>query len=248
VKFRYKPCWADPSEAVERNNPQEYKSAWIELVSLFTQARGNGHLKLTPQFKNELNNAVKAIQTPCHLENGGTGRKSSANAWLHIFGDAPVKNIDADAEPDANAVLDGMIQATDRADRYGTDYVNVSSDLYLFQIAADYHFHFVKSYLQRNGIYRYTGSWSQQESALSPAVASLFTENKSSNLRKTELAGGGGTSFDDVPVNTAAIKPITKIVIRSGEIIDQLAVSYGSEIRARGGTGGGETMFEIAPG
>lgn len=175
VKFRYKPCWSDPAAGpIERNNPQEYQSAWVELVSLFNQARGSGHLKLTDQFKSDLNKANSAIQSPCSLAGSSTGRRSSANAWKNVFGDLPSTNIDVDLEPDSQAVLDGMIEATTRADRYGTDYVNVSSDLYLFQIAADYHFHFVKDYLERHGIYRFTGSWSQQRSALAPDVSNLF--------------------------------------------------------------------------
>ncbi|MFY9260361.1 MAG: DUF6765 family protein [Gallionella sp.] len=169
VKFRYKPCWADPSKgAIERNNPQEYQPAWVELVSLFTQAKGSGQLKLTEQFQSDLNKAVQAMQSPCNLEGNVTGRKSSANAWQNIFGDLPSINIDVDPEPDANSVLDGMSK--------GTNNVNINSDLYLFQIAADYHFHFVKYYLERHGIYRFTGSWSQQTSALSPDVSNLFVE------------------------------------------------------------------------
>ncbi len=174
VKFRYKPCWADPTTAIERNNPQQYQSAWVELVSLFTQVKGGGQLRLDEQFTNALNKAIQAIQHPCHLEGSGTGRKSSADAWQHIFSDLPATNINVDSEPDSNAVLDGMIEMTDRSDRYGTDIVSINSDLYLFQIAADYHFHFVKDYLERHGIYRFTGSWSQQTSALSPHVSSLF--------------------------------------------------------------------------
>ena len=56
VKFRYKPCWADPSQAaIERNNPEQYKYAWVELVSLFTQAKGSGQLKIDDHFTNNLN-------------------------------------------------------------------------------------------------------------------------------------------------------------------------------------------------
>lgn len=174
TKFRYIPCWADPSKgAIECNNPQEYQSAWLELVSLFTQAKGNDHLTLA-QFQNDLSTASQAIQSSCDLDGDVTERTTSANAWQKLFGDLPSTNINVDSEPDANAVLDGMIEMTTHADRYGTDYVNVNSELYLFQIAADYYFHFVKDYLKRHGIYRFTGPWSQQTSALSPDVSSLF--------------------------------------------------------------------------
>jgi hypothetical protein len=177
VKFRYKPCWANPDAgAVERNNRLEYRSAWMELVSLFTQAAGRGKLQLDIQFQSAFQKAIQAIERPCRLQDALTGRKSSALAWQEIFGDLPTTIIDADPEPDPNAVLSGMVEKTEAMHRYGTDYVNVYSDLYLFQIAADYHFHFVKNYLTRHGIYQFTGSWSQQISALSPSVANLFAE------------------------------------------------------------------------
>lgn len=174
LKFEYKPCWSNPAAAVLRDNSQEYRSAWVELVSLFTQASGNGQLELTDAFHSELNKATEAIQSPCNLENSGTGRMNSADAWKAIFADLPSTNINVDSEPDANAVLDGVIEMSDSMTRYGTNVVNVNSDLYLFQIAADYHFHFVKKYLEQNDIYRFRGSWSQQVSALSPEVEALF--------------------------------------------------------------------------
>jgi len=177
AKFRYKPCWADPSnKAIERNNPEQYIQAWVELLSLFTQAKGSGQLKRDSKFQNDLDLANKAISTPCHLESKVNGRKSSATAWQNVFGDQPDNKIDVDSEPDENAVLNGMIEMTTHKDRYGVDYVNINSDLYLFQIAADYHFHFVKNYLERHGIYKFEGSWSKQISALSPEVSNLFED------------------------------------------------------------------------
>ena len=177
TKFRYKPCWADPGAgAVVRDNAGEYASAWIELASLFHQANGAGQLQLDTSFQNALGRAKQAIGASCRLAGGTTGRKSAANAWRRAFEEAPPISLDVDQEPDAGAVLGGMIEATPRPDRYGTDYVNIDSDLYLFQIAADYQFQFVKNYLDRHGLYRFTGSWSQQIGALSPNVVQLFDE------------------------------------------------------------------------
>ena len=178
VKFRYKPCWANPElDPIERNNPEEYKQAWIELVSLFSQASGTGQLEQNKQFETDLKMATDAINSPRQLEGDVIGRKSSADAWQDIFGDQPSTNIDVIAEPDANAVLDGMIEMTTASSRFGTNYVNVNSDLYLFQIAADYHFNFVKHYLESHDIYQFKGSWSQQTSALSPEILNLFKDN-----------------------------------------------------------------------
>lgn len=207
VKFRYKPCWNSPDSATERNNPQEYQSAWIELVSLFTQAKGNGKLKLTEQFWNDLNKATRAIQNPCRLEGSGTGRSSSANAWKNSFDELPLSNINVDSEPDSSAVLGGMLEKTERLDRYGTDFVNVYSDLYLFQIAADYHFHFVKNYLEHHGIYRFTGSWSQQTSALSPDISNLFIDPSSSqgNGISSLIQGSFNSNFESVVLEGSEI-------------------------------------------
>jgi hypothetical protein len=177
VKFRYRPCWANPKlAAIERNNPEEYKQAWVELVSLFSPTNGGGQLKQDKQFETDLKRAQEAINSPRELKGDVIGRKSSADAWKNVFGDLPSTHIDVMAEPDANAVLDGMIEETAAKSRFGTNYVNVNSDLYLFQIAADYHFHFVKHYLESHDIYKFTGSWSQQTSALSPEVSNLFKD------------------------------------------------------------------------
>ncbi|MEH6453631.1 MAG: DUF6765 family protein, partial [Psychromonas sp.] len=164
VKFRYKPCWSSPIKPIERDNPQHYKSAWLELVSLFTQAKGKGFVEKSAQFEDAFNKAKQSISHPSDLTSKSTGRHASANAWIATFDDKPATQINVNAEPDAHAVLDGMIESTKRLDRYGTDYINVMSDLYLFQIAADYHFHFVKNYLKVHSIYQFTGSWSKQTS------------------------------------------------------------------------------------
>ena len=174
VKFRYKPCWSSPNTAVERDNTKQYQGAWLELVSLFTQAKGSGQVQQNTHFQEGFDKAKKAIAHPCNLRSKSSGRHSSANAWKTIFGDMPSTQIDVDAEPDSHAVLDGMVENTKRLDRYGKDYININSDLYLFQIAADYHFHFVKNYLELHNIYRFTGSWSKQTSALSSGVKELF--------------------------------------------------------------------------
>ena len=89
----------------------------------------------------------------------------------------PADVIDAAKEPDASAVLDGVIDQTKATSttRYGTFYVHVLSDLYLFQIAADYHFQFVRHYLKNVAeIMEFSGSWSEQLGPLSVTVSSLF--------------------------------------------------------------------------
>ena len=164
VSYQYKPCWANPKQATVRDNPREYQSAWMELVSLFNQSKGNGYLKLDKTFQERFDKALVAIRKSCHLEGAEPGRSSSAKGWLETFGNPPATIINATLEPDPNAVLEG---------RTGSN-VRIDSDLYLFQIAADYHYYFIKHYLSQHKIYNFTGTWGQQRSALSPDVSSLF--------------------------------------------------------------------------
>ena len=174
VTFEYKPCWADPTKGlITRDNRVQYKAAWMELVSLFTQANGQGQLKLDNGFKEKLSQAVAAIGKPCRLDGNVLGRKSSADAWQdNFFPNKPSAIIDVVQEPDPNAVLGGRTGTTSE--------VQINSDLYLFQIAADYHFHFVKTYLSFHGIYELRDEWSQRPSALNEKDGSnLFIESGS---------------------------------------------------------------------
>lgn len=168
VKFRYKPCWSDPKTTIERDNPKEYEAAWVELTSLFYQAKTGSKLEINDPVKSDIKKARQAIETPCDLATFTPGRKTSQKAWQKILPEQPNEQIDAILEPDAKAVLAGLI------DNNGTHYVNIQSDLYLFQIAADYHFHFIKHYLKEHDIYQFTGAWSKQKSTLSDSIVNLF--------------------------------------------------------------------------
>jgi hypothetical protein len=82
-----------------------------------------------------------------------------------------------------------------------------------------------------------------------PAAPVLRAETRWGDIRKTERAGSAaGTAFDDVPTSNEKVANITKVVIRSGEIIDNITVWYGNEARSHGGHGGSEAVMEIAPG
>lgn len=83
-------------------------------------------------------------------------------------------NTKLESPPDPNTVRDGSIESTNDVTHYGTYIIHASSDLYLFQIAADYHFHFVRHFLRKHGIKEFTGSWSQKPGPLSYTVADLF--------------------------------------------------------------------------
>jgi hypothetical protein len=168
AKFRYRPRWqAEDAEPLIRDNPEQYAGAFLELCSLFSQTGGNGHFNPT-EHGDRLARAQAAIAAPCTVDDPTTcPRQLSSEAWLAQFpDDQPGTIIDAEQEPDDGAVLPGLVEAPGfplSMTRYGDFYVNVRSDLYLFQIAADYHFHFVRNWLQRHDVLTYRGSWSMKD-------------------------------------------------------------------------------------
>lgn len=180
IKYRYKPCWRRTNDApFVRDNPTEYRSAFLELCSLFSQT-GSRQLFNPALHQAALAKAQQAINTPCEIANTqACPRYHSALQWqqrMTTEGNitAPSTIIDTRQEPDQGTVLDGLLTRPDTKTRYGYYYITASSDLYLFQIAADYHFQWAKHYLGTRGILTYSGSWSKQVGAVAPAVADLW--------------------------------------------------------------------------
>jgi hypothetical protein len=82
---------------------------------------------------------------------------------------------------------------------------------------------------------------------VSAAVAQLFPPP----VQTTSFppVGGGGVPFDDTAAALANGKPLTRIRIRSGNIVDSIQAFYGdTELPAHGGTGGGVTDIVLGPG
>ena len=178
AKFRYRPWWRDQSAApIVRDNPGQYRHAFLELCSLMSKAGGREFNPSTQ--RNALAAAQRAIVSPCEIAKSTVcPRAHSAVAWQREMQRAgfgpPDDIIDAKLEPDPKAVLPGMVVTSHNVTRYGTYVVCASSDLYLFQIAADYHFHFVRHYLRQNGILNFTGSWSTKLGPLANTISDLF--------------------------------------------------------------------------
>ncbi|MEA5498282.1 DUF6765 family protein [Limnoraphis robusta Tam1] len=187
VKYRYKPCWSSKSaQALERDNPTEYNYAFLELCSLFSQANGS---KFQPENeKSKLAAAQKAISSPVEIaDTKNCPRVYSADQWrteMNKVGiQAPIDLIDTQKEPDEKTVLSGQIDYIPHSldplgkSRYGTFYINVASDLYLFQIAADYQFHFVKNWIKTYKIGPndlFEDSWSRQLGPLSNEILNIW--------------------------------------------------------------------------
>ena len=184
IKYRYKPSWRKTNdESLERDNPTEYKHAFLELCSLFSQAKANGS-KFQPQnCEKKLEGAEKAISSSVDIKDkSNCPREYSSNKWKEEMDKveikAPKNIIDAKLEPDEKTVLSGQIDYNgwDKT-RYGTLYINIESDLYLFQIAADYQFHFVKQWTKTHKIGPsdlFLGSWSKQLGPLSKSIEEIL--------------------------------------------------------------------------
>ncbi len=185
ISYFYKPFWNSNDGIIERDNKKEYMFAFIELCSLF--ARSKGKYFIPDDHKKALDAAKEAIGTSCKLAEKKLGRVVSAKAWINVMDKlgygTPKCVIDVEKEPDTKAVLKGEIDYNSMmGTRYGTYYINLKSDLYLFEIAADYHFHFVKYYLNSHNVGKglFDDSWCRQLGPLSKNIENIF--NPSSDI------------------------------------------------------------------
>lgn len=189
IKYRYKPCWSPKSASpLERDNPTEYKYAFLELCSLFSQANGS---KFQPKNEeSKLDAAQRAISSPVEIaDKNNSPRVYSSSKWKDEMNKEnipePKDIINPELEPDKQAVFSGQIDYIPHSldplgkSRYGTYYVDVASDLYLFHIAADYQFHFVKNWTKTHKIGPddlFEDSWSSQLGPLSNQISEILKQ------------------------------------------------------------------------
>jgi len=181
AKYRYKPCWLKKeAPPLERDNPMEYKHAFLELCSLFSLTKGN-EFQLA-DARDELTAAEEAFSSPCQIANKKNNpRVHSAQQWITKMSslniEEPVDCINVAEEPDSKAVLDGKVGTkSGYKTNLGTYYINYASDLYLFEIAVDYQFHFVKNWLHKNGIGTdlFKDNWSKKFGPLSEKIGEFL--------------------------------------------------------------------------
>ena len=191
VKFRYRPWWMGEHNGVlVRNNPIQYHSAFLELCSLMTQCQ-SGQRFVPGPVRRQLAMADAAIEKPCNLSvKSNVPRWESAKAWNQYMTQVgyPVPtHVDTKKEPDDAANLTGLEDSSigTWGTRYGDYFVRITSDLYLFQIAADYHFQTVKRYLADRQIRNFEGSWSQHDAALVGNLDKLFAPVRHAEPRPT---------------------------------------------------------------
>lgn len=181
INYQYKPCWRSQTGApFRRNNPAQFQYAFLELCSLFSQAKGG---PFDPQVQSGLLAAAgQAVTAPCEIADESIcPREFSSQQWMaqmdRLDIERPMDIINTELAPDPKAVLPGRIDFQPAlGTRYGTYFINCVSDLYLFAIAADYQFLLVKHWLQRHNIGTdlFTDAWATQYGPLQNGVDQLF--------------------------------------------------------------------------
>jgi hypothetical protein len=143
LKYRYKPCWRRrDAPPLERDNPTEYKHAFLEPCSLFAQTNGR---MFDPDSKaDELDAAGRAITVPAELaDKDSCPRVNSANSWIEEMAGVKIEPrlsvIDCRVEPAKKAMMSGQIDykpymsgSLAGTSCYGTFQINLESERHLF--------------------------------------------------------------------------------------------------------------------
>lgn len=162
ISYKYLPAWS--KEEIERHNPIEYWKAFWELFSFFYMAKQlfDGSTLENLQKVNgfvdgilDINeNVLNAITGEVELSKKNIPRHESSKKWLKIkklrraikhVKNATVNVIKEGKNADENTML-GRPFYYDKSKK--EHLVSITSDLYLFHIAADYHYRFVKYWLK----------------------------------------------------------------------------------------------------
>ncbi|MEQ8151702.1 MAG: DUF6765 family protein [Smithellaceae bacterium] len=194
IQYRYIPSWSkDKKWVITRNNRQTYIDAFHDLVNYFQKV-----LRKSDQLPeaSKITKAKKCIGEPLDLKvHWGKGRPfhvHSAEIWRSSSLCSGVPQIDTCKEPSKAADMQGKITTTLGASKgsYGTYSLEMTNDLpghddedripdmFLFQIAADYHLIFIKTWLESNKISDFSkDSWATDECVLClPAVEDIVRE------------------------------------------------------------------------
>jgi hypothetical protein len=187
--YKYRPLWKGQAcEEHIRDNPTEYNKAWFQLLSLFKSCNGTAELTQDEvnKHKRSITRAITHVPDKYDSAKARETVAKSSNAWMeHMspqFGLPPII-IKGDKEPDDAMVMKGVMSkpSSVQQTRYGTYVVDASSDIYMFQMAADYHFQYVREFMRRYMEVRFTGTWSKQVGLVSPRIRDVATDNLMKN-------------------------------------------------------------------
>ena len=166
IEYEYRPAWvSNKTGLIHRNNRQTFTLAFYDLVNYFQKVFGKSN--------NEPNNVTikkvyDVISDQMNLNTGHYFPIHSERAWLKsgLCADAPGIDLAGagDREPGPKAEMRGKYKQGKGTSltAYGTYYLEMENpggvyhdivpDLYLFQIAADYHHIFMTTWLKGNKI------------------------------------------------------------------------------------------------
>ena len=200
MKFQYRPYWKADHEKHERNNPAVFMDAFFDLYHFLSVIKKPSGL-LLPLRKGSIPEIKAAIGEGWSNDAGKKGKNNwyprvlSAEAWrncikkLNLGNQDTIPYINTYVETGDHAELKGGkkdVYWTFKAGfggkktAYGTFTLNIidqkinePSDFYLFQLAADYHFQYVKSWLLKFKKHQLRDGWSIQPGPLGKDISNL---------------------------------------------------------------------------
>jgi hypothetical protein len=186
VVYKYRPAWSKKKEESVRNNPATFLSAFYELMNLFGKMIGGGKGK--PSKEQMLDIAV-VLRSGFDLTNKKTLTRVHSEALWQKMGAlaAPAIQVKDEDPPSKETVLDGAwTYRKAKGDLFGAtvhgtfvmelEHEGKVCDLYLFQLAADYHLQFVYEWLKANDIAVLKDSWVTDPGPLSFGVKEFIAQ------------------------------------------------------------------------
>ena len=192
IKYQYRPYWIKNRVEHERNNPEVFFDAFYDLYNflhLTGPNRESGVQPLSPDKEQFIKTAIETGWYKIDLSNVKKGwpRVFSADAWRDCLSDLTINHppkIETLHETGEHAELEGGEESLSswtkgrRGPRYGTFTMEIMNGelpthFYLFQLAADYHFQYVKAWLRKFRSYDLTDRWSKQPGPLGAGIEDL---------------------------------------------------------------------------
>jgi hypothetical protein len=179
IIYKYRPAWDAGKNELIRRNPDECKYAFIEMLNMFQRMKS----KNVSYNRETLELVEDVIAYPMDITAAQPfPRVHSAQKWIDAFHCPHPIDVRQESPPDPRVVLgDRNNPPAYRKHKgdpmgktaYGTFTLDLNGnniDMYLFMIAADYHFHFVRDWLIRKNIFTPNDSWSAAQGPLSFAI------------------------------------------------------------------------------
>lgn len=186
ISYQYRPCWKKDYDVHDRNNPAVYFDAFYDILYFLYLAEGTegdqAPWRAIARNKDLIKKAITTVWS--HISK--IPRVVSSDAWRTCIKEIvhqPPPPLNTFMETGDHAKLDGEEKIQFKAKQiftaYGTFTMEIMnsqgkpSDFYLFQLAADYHFQYVKSWLSIVRNHNLSDSWSVQPGPLGSEIKEL---------------------------------------------------------------------------